>query len=248
MTALVASRRYNMLHELQKAHEWPDRSELMKFFTVADRVGQRLAVLGYGSIGRQVARVATALGMDVIAYTAGPRPTPASKRDKGYWVPGTGDPDGALPTAWYSGLDKQSLHRFLAQDVDLLLVSLPLTPETHHLLGKEEFEILARRHAFVSNISRGDILVQEDLVAALKAFEASGGAEGLRGAALDVTTPEPLGADSELWGAPNVIVTPHVSGISQAYADRCCEVLEINVRNQLKGERLINVVDKKRGY
>lgn len=67
------------------------------------------------------------MGMDVIAYTATPKDTPEKKKDHGYIVPGTGDPDGAIPTAWYSGLDRQSLHEFLRQDIDVLLVSVPLT-------------------------------------------------------------------------------------------------------------------------
>jgi lactate dehydrogenase-like 2-hydroxyacid dehydrogenase len=92
---------------------------------VADRVGKRVGILGYGSIGRQVARVATAMGMDVIAYTASPRKTPESRRDGGWIVPGTGDPEGVLPSAWYSG--KEDLHEFLRQEIDLLVVGVPLT-------------------------------------------------------------------------------------------------------------------------
>ena len=74
-----------------------------------------------------VARVAKAMAMDVIAYTASPRPTPESKRDDGFIVPGTGDPDGSFPSAWYSGLDQESLHKFLKQEIDLLVIAVPLT-------------------------------------------------------------------------------------------------------------------------
>jgi hypothetical protein len=74
-----------------------------------------------------VARVAKAMGMDVIAYTASPRLTPESKRDDGFIVPGTGDPEGEFPSAWYSGTDKESLHKFLGQDIDLLVLAVPLT-------------------------------------------------------------------------------------------------------------------------
>ena len=65
--------------------------------------------------------------MDVIAFTASPKDTPEKKKDHGYIVPNTGDPDGTIPSAWYSGLDKNSLHEFLRQDIDILLVSVPLT-------------------------------------------------------------------------------------------------------------------------
>lgn len=74
-----------------------------------------------------VARVAKALGSDIIAYTASPRKTPESKKDNGFIVPGTGDPDGSLPSEWYSGLDKKGLHEFLRQKIDLLVLSVPLT-------------------------------------------------------------------------------------------------------------------------
>lgn len=74
-----------------------------------------------------VARVAQALGMDVIAYTASPRTTPESKKDTGFIVPGTGDPEGAIPSQWFSGTSKEDLHEFLKQGIDLLVLSVPLT-------------------------------------------------------------------------------------------------------------------------
>lgn len=67
------------------------------------------------------------MGSDVIAYTASPRKTPESRRDEGFIVPGTGDPEGEFPSAWYSGLDKESLHEFLEQKIDLLVLAVPLT-------------------------------------------------------------------------------------------------------------------------
>ncbi len=186
------------------------------------------------------------MGMDVIAYTASPRTTPESKRDTGYIVPGTGDADGTIPSAWYSGTDTASLHTFLSQDIDVLLVSVPLTKATTHLLGAAEFAILgARRNAFILNISRGSILRQDDLVTYLKKPLEAG---GLRGAALDVTEPEPLPRESELWGLENCTVTPHISGLSVAYLERAMQILEINLANLEAGRPLINVVDKRKGY
>lgn len=174
-------------------------------------MNQTLGVLGYGAIGRQAARAANALGFKVIAFTATPKKTAESKKDKGYIVPRTGDPNGEIPVEWYSGLDKASLREFLGKGVDVLLVSVPLTKETTHLLGKEEFEILGKRNAFLVNVSRGKVLQQDDLIASLKQYTENGGSGGgLRGAALDVTDPEPLPEDSELWDLENVVVTPHV--------------------------------------
>lgn len=255
MTMLCSSHHFSMLHDWQREHNWGKGGNSKLLRSLRDKSGQRLGVLGYGSIGRQVARVAQAMGMDVVAYTASPRPTPASKRDGGFIVPGTGDPDGSIPSAWYSGLDKAALHTFLRQDLDHLLISVPLTDETRHLIAAEELAILGRtKNAFLSNISRGAIINQEDLVASLRKYNdndplnGGDGGGGLRGAALDVTDPEPLPEESELWDAPNCIITPHISGLGEAYMERALSVLEVNLERREKGERMINVVDRKKGY
>ncbi|EOD44586.1 putative 2-hydroxyacid dehydrogenase protein [Neofusicoccum parvum UCRNP2] len=253
MTTLVRTHFYNSLHDAQKEHKWAKYSSNQ---TVYDLVGQRLGVLGYGSIGRQVGRVAKAMGMDVIAYTATPKDTPAKRRDHGFIVPGTGDADGSIPSAWYSGLDAGSLHAFLRQDIDILLVSVPLTPETRGFLGAAAFRALADgtgqlrphrdpaqggRGPVVVNISRGQIVDQPALVAALEAGV-------LGGAALDVTDPEPLPEDDPLWSAPNVTITPHISGNGASYTDRSFQILEEDLGRRERGERLLNVVDRERGY
>ena len=182
-----------------------------------------------------------AAGKTVLAFTASPRTSPESKKDGGYIVPGTGDPDGTIPTAWFSGLDKPSLHNFLSQDLDQLVISVPLTKETHHMLSTAEFDILSKKKTFVSNISRGAIIDQPALVSALKDGK-------IRGAALDVTDPEPLPEDDELWDAPNCIVTPHISGINTSYTTRSLDILRVNLERLRDGEGLINVVNRKRGY
>ena len=243
MTTLVHSHKYKALYELQKRHEWGTKVPSSNLRSVRDQVGRRLGVLGYGSIGRQVGRVARALGMDVIAFTASPKKTPDSKRDKGFIVPGTGDEDGSIPSAWYSGLDRESLHKFLKQDIDVLLISVPLTKQTKGMLGAEEFRILSGKDTkpFLVNIARGPIVKTDDLIAALK--------DGtLGGAALDVTDPEPLPSDSELWDLENAIITPHVSGLSQAYNDRVFELFDEQLTRRAKGEKLFNVVQRERGY
>lgn len=183
-------------------------------------------------------------GMDVVAFTASPKESPEKKKDVGFIVPGTGDPDGSIPSAWYSGLDKKSLHNFLKQDIDILLISVPLTDQTRHFLSTEEFRVLSqdgKRPVFVTNIARGAIIDQDALIKSLK--------DGtLAGAALDVTDPEPLPEDSELWGLDNVTVTPHISGVGQSYTDRAFQIVELQVDKRQKGEKLINVVKRDRGY
>ena len=183
--------------------------------------------------------------MDVIAYTASPRKTPESKKDRGYIVPGTGDEDGLVPSKWYSGTDRDSLHNFLKADIDILLISVPLTPQTRHFIGAEEFALLGKKNAFVVNVARGAIIVQDELIKACRKPLEDG---GLRGAALDVTDPEPLPADSELWDLKNVAVTPHVSGLGTTYAERSFAILERNLTNIEEQKPLINVVNRKKGY
>ena len=126
--------------------------------------------------------------MDVYAYTLHPRSTPGSRRDDSYSPPGLGDPEGVLPSRWFSGTTKEELHEFLASDLDLLVISTPLTDKTRHLsacqpsipsqpingpcyssllvylrltiddaVSAPEFEVLAKKKAFVSNIGRGPI-------------------------------------------------------------------------------------------
>ncbi|USW54640.1 Putative D-isomer specific 2-hydroxyacid dehydrogenase, NAD-binding domain-containing protein [Septoria linicola] len=245
LTALAQSHGYNQLYELQKKRQWGDkRAAASNYNNVRDWVGRRVGILGYGSIGRQVGRVAKAMGMEVVAFTATPKETPEKKRDHGFIVPGTGDEKGEVPVEWYSGLEKENLHKFLTQDLDWLVVAVPLTDQTRHFLSKEEFRVLShdgKKPAFVTNIARGQIIDQPALIEALK--------DGtLSGAALDVTDPEPLPEDSELWGMENVIVTPHVSGNGVAYTERTFKILEQNLERREHGEKLINIVRRSRGY
>lgn len=179
--------------------------------------------------------------MEVYAYTRGERSTPSSRRDDSFCVPGTGDPDGLIPAKWFHGASKSAIDEFLAQDLDLLVIGLPLTSETEGLLGAEQFEIMSKRRTFVSNIARGKIIQQDALIEAL----ASG---KIRGAALDVADPEPLPAGHELFKARNVYVTPHISGITTKYWERALKILDTNLEHISQGKPLINVINRKLNY
>lgn len=179
--------------------------------------------------------------MSVHAYTLHPRRTPASRRDDSYAPPGLGDPDGALPDRWFSGGSTAELHAFLASGLDLLVVAMPLTPKTRGLVARRELEVLRARRAFVSNIGRGPIVDTDDLMDALERGV-------IRGAALDVTDPEPLPDGHPLWRAKNIIITPHVSGGSSKYMERVFEVLMANLTRFSNGERLMNLINRKEGY
>lgn len=255
MNILVASHKYNTLREWQLKHAWDEAGGGKALFTsVSTAVGKRIGILGYGAVGRQVASVAKAMGMEVLAYTASSRDSHESKRYEGYGVPNIGDPEGKIPSQWYDGADVESLHKFLAQGMDYLLVSLPLTKKTRNLLGQEEFDILSQRNTFVINISRGEILEQDSLIKALQTYNDDSsnspgqGHRGLMGAALDVTVPEPLPKDHPLWNAPNCTISPHISGISREYGSHAFQILETNLQRIAEGKKLLNQIDRETGY
>ncbi|KAJ4345687.1 uncharacterized protein N0V89_011822 [Didymosphaeria variabile] len=240
MMDLIHNHNYIDLYKKQENKDWKHNGELSS----RDNVGKTVGILGYGSIGRQVARVAKAMGMKVLAYTASPRKTPESKRDNGFIVPGTGDAEGSFPSAWYSGLDKESLHEFLKVKIDLLVLAVPLTKQTTHFLSTQEFALLNASNpsgTYIANIARGQVIDQAALIKALESKQISG-------AALDVTDPEPLPKDDPLWDAPNVLITPHVSGVTATTGERIFQVVRENLRRLRDGRGLVNEVDREKGY
>lgn len=131
------------------------------------------------------------------------------------------------------------LHTVLKES-DVVVVALPLTSQTQGLIGDNEFKSMKRTALFI-NIGRGPIVREDALIRALR--------EGwIGGAGLDVFEREPLPQDSPLYEFENVIITPHVSGASPAYMDRAVPLFCENLRRYIKGEPLLNVVDKELGY
>lgn len=180
--------------------------------------GRTMGIVGYGAIGRAVAQRARGFDMEVLAVDPHPE---------------AGAP--FVDEAW--GMDR--LPELLAQS-DVVVVAAPLTKESYHLI---DADALARMKstAYLIVVSRGGIVEENALVAALQ--------EGrLAGAGLDVTEVEPLAADSPLWNAPNLVITPHIAGDSSEKERRCIEVLCENLQRYSRGETLRNLVDKQRGY
>ncbi|KAF5489845.1 D-2-hydroxyacid dehydrogenase [Colletotrichum siamense] len=204
-----------------------------------DSVGLRVGILGYGCVGRQVAHVAKAFGMSVHAYTLHPRLTPESRKDDSFTEPGLGDPNGEYPSKWFYGKDQ--LDDFLASDLDLLVITLPLTDQTKGMISREQFQLLSKKKTYVSNAGRGAVINTEDLVDAL-----DGGL--IRGAALDVTDPEPLPAEHKLWKYKNVIIAPHCAGNSNHYYERVRKILVYNLERCAKGQKLVNIVRRSERY
>ena len=197
-------------------------------------------VLGYGSIGRQCARIASALGMEVYAYTRGERKTSESRKDNTYLqycVPNTGDPEGKIPAKWFHGTSPESVNAFLAQDLDILVISLPLTKATENIISHAQFEVMRKKRTFVSNVARGKHINTEALVAALERGH-------IRGAALDVTDPEPLPTEHPLCKAPNVFITPHISWMAEDVWSGSIQLLEANLERLNNNEPCINRIVK----
>ena len=138
----------------------------------------------------------------------------------------------------YVGLSNELLA--LTATADVIANALPLTPNTRKLFDKTFFDATKPGAIFLS-VGRGLSTDSDALVAALKSGR-------LGGAGLDVTDPEPLPSDHELWQLDNVIITPHVSSTSINTAQRILTIVEENLRRYMAGEPLLNVVDWRRGY
>ncbi|MGA1820170.1 MAG: D-2-hydroxyacid dehydrogenase [Thermoplasmatota archaeon] len=194
--------------------------------------GKTLGIVGYGAIGREVSRIAKGFNMHVNAVKKDPEgaaQSPHSMSSGGdQFDPG---PDKIMGP---DGLDQ------LLNESDHIVLALPLTDETIDMFGKREFGSM-KKGAFFVNVGRGALVNEDELIRSLE--------EGhLSGAGLDVFREEPLPATSPLWSMENVIITPH-SSVGGDPADELvvglfCE----NLDRYLKGEDMINVVDKRRGY
>jgi phosphoglycerate dehydrogenase-like enzyme len=123
---------------------------------------------------------------------------------------------------------------------DAVVLCAPQTAETWHLIGDRELGVM-KDGAVLVNVSRGKLV---DEAALLRSLESG----RLRGAALDVFEHEPLAPDSPLWGRPDVLITPHVSGFHEGYWPEAARLFAENLRRFTAGEPLLNLVDKKAGY
>ena len=185
--------------------------------------GSTMGIIGLGHIGMEIAKRAKSFGMEVI----GTKTNPASLNDQSFaqYV------DEVYPP---SGLDT------VLKRSDVVVNILPLTASTRKLFGKEHFSKFKQGSIFV-NIGRGETVVESDLVEALDS-------KRLRFAALDVFDKEPLPPESPLWKMESVLVSPHYAGWSPNYFERAYRILEENLRRYSSGEKLVNLVDRSRGY
>ncbi len=181
--------------------------------------GKTLGLIGLGAIGQEIAKRAACLEMNVIATRRN------SSLSKPSYV------NEIMPT--------ENLKVLLAKS-DFVVVQVPLTTETEGIIGENELRSM-KPTAFLINASRGNTIQEESLIRSLQ--------EGwIAGAGLDTFATEPLPKNSPLWSMENVIITPHVAGLTPRYMDRLVDIFCENLKHFLSNEKLINVVDKTRGY
>lgn len=188
--------------------------------------GLTVGIWGYGGIGRETARLAKQLGLQVHVMTR----NGVGPRGNMYCVAGTGDADGVLPDKVF----KRGEEMDFLSGLDFLVLALPMTKATEGMIGERELQALPR-HACVLNPARGPIIQEAALLRALRE-------RWIAGAALDTHYKYPMPPDHPLWKIPNVIFTPHISGssLSPRFKDRLWEIFSLNLERYERGEPLLN--------
>ena len=208
---LSLTRQIHTQLEFMKSKQWRDAPCL-------ELAGMTMGIIGLGGIGRAVADRAKSFEFRVIAV----------------------DPENMQPPESVDRLEKMDYLPELMSQSDVVMVCCPITADTHKLLSQDLFDRL-NAGSFLINVSRGKVVDEEAMIAALKSGK-------LAGAGLDVTYTEPCPQDSPLWTLPNVILTSHTAGESQHFPKRTMGRFVENLHRYVKGEPLRNVVDKEKGY
>jgi phosphoglycerate dehydrogenase-like enzyme len=200
--------------------------------------GKTIGIVGWGRTGGGIAHLARAFGMRVVGTrrssvvpAEAPRDGPAGHADPPWLEQLDLPPDIIYPAA--------QLHDVLAQS-DVVVLILPLTRETSGSFGPGEFRAMKRGSLFF-NLGRGDVVDEGALIEALEAGR-------LAGAGLDVFAQEPLPRSSPLWSMPNVLVSPHVGGMSRHTRERGAAFFAVNLMRYLEGQPLLNVVERSQEY
>lgn len=199
------------LHEQQKQRRWKRNVPFQELYE------KTLVVLGTGAIGQKIAEYAKTFGMHVIGVnTSGRRVEPFAEI-----------------------YEHDRVNEAMSRG-DYVVVVVPLTPATRHWIGGDQLRCMKRDAVFI-NLSRGDVIVESDLIGVLQERR-------IRKAVLDVFQTEPLPPDSPFWTLDNCFVTPHIAAISPRYSERCLDIFFHNMRAFAVGTEMVNRVDLKRGY
>jgi D-2-hydroxyacid dehydrogenase (NADP+) len=216
---LCLCRKLHLFIKNQVERKWERFESWASAEQVEELSGKTVGIVGLGRIGTEIAQKTKCLGMRVIA----------TKRD----------PSHTASTSVDQLLHPDDLNQLLAKS-DFVVLSLPLTKETEGMIGEAQFKSM-KRTGYLINVSRGKIVQEDKLIEALK--------QGwIAGAGLDTFENEPLPERSELWGFRNVIITPHVAGLTPYYMERLTSIFQENLSRFINKQPLINVVDKTVGY
>jgi phosphoglycerate dehydrogenase-like enzyme len=215
---LVIARRFHLMLEAQKDRRWI-QNELTRDVWPWSLRGRRMTIVGLGTIGREVAGRAHAFGMRVTAIRRKlTEPKPA-------FVDRIAGPEHLADAL---------------RGCDVLVIAAPSIAETDRMISAEGLALL-NHGAIVINVARGKIIDEAALIAALQSGY-------LGGAVLDVFEREPLDPQSPLWALPNVIISPHVSGVRPDHWDDVIDLFGENLQRFERAEPLLNVVDVHAGY
>jgi D-2-hydroxyacid dehydrogenase (NADP+) len=215
---LSLARRFPSSFRHQAAHHWGQQDIWDEPVRPRELRGATLVVVGLGAIGREVSRLAGALGMRVLAVTRSGSPAPQLA-------------DRVVPAAELNSV---------LDLADFVVVAAPETPDTHHLINASRLARM-KRDAYLVNVARGSLIDESALAVALTERR-------IAGAALDVASEEPLPESSPLWKLENCFITPHLSGASDALWERQAELLLENLERWFDGRELLNRIDLTRGY
>jgi phosphoglycerate dehydrogenase-like enzyme len=230
MMILALGHRLLELQAAQAKSEWP--RDHWERFIPHELFNSTVGLVGYGSLGRQIARVLQPFGATILAT----KRDVMHPQDVDYILDGYGDPHGD----YFHRLYPIQALRSMLKECDYIVDTLPLTPDTRGLINAEVLAVV-KPSAFLIDLGRGGIVDHTALIAALTERH-------LAGAALDVFPEEPLHPSSPLWRMPNVIITPHLSGISAFYDDRAVALFADNLNRYLVGLPLYNRFDPQKGY
>ena len=216
---LVIARKWDEMVRLQAFSEWASGQAwgALRGFELGSKT---LGIIGLGTIGRRVARLAHAFDMRVLGLRR------TAKAD-------ATDPDCDRLYA------PEQVQELLSAS-DIVLISVPLTRATTGLIGEQALRAM-RPNAYLINVARGAVIDEPALIRALRE-------RWIAGAALDVVADEPLSRTSPLWTTPGVIITPHISGMTTGYARRLATLFAENLRHWRAGEPLLHRVDGTQGY
>jgi phosphoglycerate dehydrogenase-like enzyme len=215
---LALAKRLPQAMQYQAKHEWSQNQLWQGSPRPREVADSTVLVIGMGSIGREFAARAKALGLRIMAI----RENPAKGLDGADAVYGSAQIDEVLPQA------------------DYVLLCTPVTPATTGIMNAARLGKM-KPDAYLINVARGPLIDEAALLDTLQHRR-------IAGAALDVFNQEPLPADSPFWSLDNILVTPHTAAVTDRLWERHYRLIVDNMKRFLAGERLLNEVDKSRGY